>query len=538
MAARHRIAAIVVVGALLGAETRSPAQRRPLTGAQALQTAYDAIFDARFDDVRALLDAACGTRGAAAARPVARGVTPSERAPAEACQLLEVVALGWRVLLDPQDRTRDTAFVEQADAAIDAIEAWTTREPERGEAWFYLGGAYGARAQWRVLRGERLGAARDGKRIKEALEKALALEPTLHDAWFGIGLYHYYADVAPAAARMLRWLLALPGGDKTKGMQEMLRARQSGQLLVAEADYQLHLIYLWYEKQPDRAIELLRKLRREYPRNPLFAEQTAEIESVYLQDHAASLRTWRELARDARAGRVALPTRSEARARLGIAAELDHLYESDAAIEQLEPLTLGRLEAPAWLLAQAHYQAGQALDRLGNQTAALESYRSALRVAPEDDRLDIADKSRKAMRSRHDADAATAYRLSLEGWRALERGALADAAASLRRSLAIRPDDPVVRYRYGRVLEAQGQDLLAIEAYEQVMIAGALTPPTFFAAASVDAARLYERQQVTPRAIELYRRALETIGADDRTKLAATRALSRLGTTVNESSSR
>ena len=28
-------------------------------------------------------------------------------------------------------------------------------EPTRAEAWFYLGGAYGARVQWRVLRGER-----------------------------------------------------------------------------------------------------------------------------------------------------------------------------------------------------------------------------------------------------------------------------------------------------------------------------------------------------------------------------------------------
>ena len=44
---------------------------------------------------------------------------------------------------------------------------------ERAEAWFYLGAAYGARVQWRVLREQRLAAARDGKRIKESLERAL-----------------------------------------------------------------------------------------------------------------------------------------------------------------------------------------------------------------------------------------------------------------------------------------------------------------------------------------------------------------------------
>ena len=75
-----------------------------------------------------------------------------------------------------------------------------------------------ARAQLRVLRGETLSAARDGKRIKEALERALALDPALQDAYFGIGLYHYYAEVAPAAAKILRFLLALPGGDRAGGM--------------------------------------------------------------------------------------------------------------------------------------------------------------------------------------------------------------------------------------------------------------------------------------------------------------------------------
>ena len=37
----------------------------------------------------------------------------------------------------------------------------------------------------------------------------------------------------------------------------MLRARERGQLLRSEADYQLHVLYLWYEKQPERALELL-----------------------------------------------------------------------------------------------------------------------------------------------------------------------------------------------------------------------------------------------------------------------------------------
>ena len=72
--------------------------------------------------------------------------------------------------------------------------------------------------QWRVLREERLAAARDGKRIKDALERALTLDPDLDDAYFGIGLYRYYADVAPAVAKILRFLLLLPGGNREEGL--------------------------------------------------------------------------------------------------------------------------------------------------------------------------------------------------------------------------------------------------------------------------------------------------------------------------------
>ena len=47
------------------------------------------------------------------------------------------------------------------------------------------------------------------------------------------------------------------------------RAR-NGALLRDEADYQLQVIYLWYEKQPRRALDLLEGLRDRHPRNPLF----------------------------------------------------------------------------------------------------------------------------------------------------------------------------------------------------------------------------------------------------------------------------
>jgi tetratricopeptide (TPR) repeat protein len=335
-----------VASALLSGFLIAPAAAQDLTGETQLRRVYDAIFDARFDDVPPLLARTCPP------------------APSEACQLLEAVNVWWQIQLDPTSLARDTQFQSRIDAAVASAEAWTRRDPERAEAWFYLGGAYGARAQWKVLRRERLSAARDGKRIKEALERALTLDPRLQEAYFGIGLYHYYADVAPTAAKMLRWLLLLPGGDKAQGMQEMLRARQHAQLFGDEADYQLHVIYLWYEKQPQRALELLTNLRDRHPRNPLFPQLIAQVQDVYLHDLSASLRTWRSLLDAARADRIAHAPLAEIRSRLGIASVLERLHGDSGAIEQLRAVIAAKPLAPFGAYAEAQRE----LTRLSART--------------------------------------------------------------------------------------------------------------------------------------------------------------------------
>jgi len=351
-----------------------------VTGGAQVARAYDAIMDAQFAEMPSRLSETCPP------------------APKEVCQLLAVVTTWWRIQLDPHNRSRDEAFQTQADLAIDAMEQWTKRAPTRAEAWFYLGGAVGARAQWRVLRGETLAAARDGKRIKNALERALALDPAIQDAYFGIGLYHYYAAVAPAAARMLRWLLLLPGGNREQGLQEMLRARSVGQLLRSEADYQLHLVYLWYEKQTPRALELLSALAARHPHNPHFPQQIADIEDRYQEHHAASLRTWQTLLERASAGQVAEQEMALARAHLGAALELYHLGQFDAALPHLRAVIDGRSRAPVGAEAVAQLQLGYVYDRLGRRDQAIAAYRAALAANPSGDPLKLESKARTGLR--------------------------------------------------------------------------------------------------------------------------------------------
>lgn len=489
-----------------------PPPDRPglLRGEESLARAYDFILDARFDQVDAELRRACGP------------------APPEACQVLASTALWWRILLDPHNRSLDDDFSTSVDRAIRDTEEWTERAPDDAEAWFYLGGAYAARVQWRVLREERVAAARDGKRIKQALERAIELAPGLEDAYFGIGLYQYYADVAPAAAKVLRFFLMLPGGDKTEGLAQMLRARNEGRLLQGEADYQLHLIYLWYERQPRRAIELLRGLQQHYPGNPLFPMSIADIQDIYLHDVIASLDSWRALLELAREQRVNLSPIAEAQARLGAARQLEVLQQTDHAIELLEGVISRQSQAPYSVLAQAYLRLGEAHDRLGSRAAAATAYRSAATAAPPDDPYEVRDRASDLLKRTPNARAAEAYRLSLEGWRRLEDDDMPAAAAALEKSLGLSVQDPVANYRYGRVLEARRDDPGALAHFEIAIRNARACPAPILAMAYLEAARLHERAGRRSDAINTYRTVTTLFGAAEETRNAATRALARL----------
>jgi hypothetical protein len=296
---RHIGLALVAGLCLLPAfGTAQPSSSAPIPGlrhSDALGRTYDAILNADFHLVTARLAPVCAD------------------APAW-CDVMDAVSVWWQIALDPDVRTHDERFARTVEHAIAAAEDWTTAEPARAEAWFALGAAYGARAQWLIERQERLSAARDGKRIRSVLERAVALDPDLDDARFGIGMYRYYADVAPAALRMFRWLFLLPGGDREAGLQQMHDAYERGHVIRGEAAYQLHRIYLWYEDRSADALSLIRELQLRHPHNPLFVLNEARILDVYFHDAAASADVLRLLIAHADADDVNEPAIAKRRA--------------------------------------------------------------------------------------------------------------------------------------------------------------------------------------------------------------------------------
>ena len=169
------------------------------------------------------------------------------------------------------------------------------------------------------------------------------------------GCIRYYADVAPAAAKVLRFLLLLPGGNKTEGLAQMLRARTRGRLLQGEAEYQLQIIYLWYEHRTDEAVGDPRVAARPLSRQSALPQRARRraghaISTTSRRASTPGARCWRWRA-SSDVNEAAL---AEARARLGVARQLDALCQTDHAIEQLHAVVESKPARPLGALAAAY----------------------------------------------------------------------------------------------------------------------------------------------------------------------------------------
>ncbi|MGE5200121.1 MAG: hypothetical protein ACM3H9_10805, partial [Rhodospirillaceae bacterium] len=121
-----------------------------------------------------------------------------------------------------------------------------------------------------------------------------------------------------------------------------------------------------------------------------------------------------------------------------------------------------------------------------------------------------------------------ATRLSLDGWRALERGDAAAARAALDRAVQLRPDDGVHRYRRGRALLALQDRAAARADFERALQVRPLPPAPFVADSYCQLGAIFEASADRARAVSMYDAAAHAHGAWAATRDRAQRALARL----------
>lgn len=155
-------------------------------------------------------------------------------------------------------------------AKISALAETQIKNQETAEMRFFNGMGYALAARLYGLRGENRNAARAGVRARDNFARALALDADFADAYLGLGLYNYYVDTLSGIARMLRFMMGIPGGSKTEGIHQLKIAIAEGILTSAAARFYLALNLHNYDRQYKAALDILLPLSQKYPANPVF----------------------------------------------------------------------------------------------------------------------------------------------------------------------------------------------------------------------------------------------------------------------------
>ncbi len=124
----------------------------------------------------------------------------------------------------------------------------------------------------------RLESSRDQKRdiahagvaARSECVHALQLDPDMADATAALGLYNYYVDTLSGIAKVLRFFMGIPGGNKEEGIRQMKIGMERGAFLAVDSRFYLAKNLRTYDRNYDEAAQIAEPLATRYPRNPVF----------------------------------------------------------------------------------------------------------------------------------------------------------------------------------------------------------------------------------------------------------------------------
>ena len=171
----------------------------------------------------------------------------------------------WRRGKEPED----DVYLALADKAIDLARAQIAKS-DTADQHLYIAVGFALEARLYGLRDEKRAVARAGVSARSEALRALQLDPNMADASAILGLYNYYVDTLSAIAKVLRFFMGIPGGNKEEGVRQMKIGIDRGALLVVDMRFYLARNLRSYDERYQDALDVAAPLASRYPRNPIF----------------------------------------------------------------------------------------------------------------------------------------------------------------------------------------------------------------------------------------------------------------------------
>ncbi len=174
---------------------------------------------------------------------------------------------------DPAVKKSFDADLDRADGLSDSILA---NHPTDATALFAKTLTFGLRADYVSLLERRdIAGFQFTKEGSAFAHRLLAVDPHAYDAYLAVGMENYILGLKPAP---VRWLLQMAGGETNRvlGEQDLELTAAQGYYLRPLAKLLLSVAAM-RDKDKTKARQLLSSLAKEFPNNPLYAEQLSKI---------------------------------------------------------------------------------------------------------------------------------------------------------------------------------------------------------------------------------------------------------------------
>jgi tetratricopeptide (TPR) repeat protein len=284
-------------------------------------------------------------------------------------------------------RTRDR-IMALSDEAIHEADWRLAKNPDDIDALYARGWvraltcAYVAMVERAYWRGFRLATG-----AKDDHERVLQLDPAYVDAKLVVGVYHYVVGALPFAFKLLIGFAGVTG-SKSKGLATLTDDGNRGIMTNVEARTTICL-FLRREGRYKDAIQVVEKLKAEYPRDYLFWLEEANLRKDAGEGMGAVTAYREVIAANAKPGYFA-----------GARMELTYFGLGDALRGQRHYGEAAQsYEQAAWapgtgteLKVRSLLGAGECHDANGERELAVRDYQAAIDAGPNTSRADVARK--------------------------------------------------------------------------------------------------------------------------------------------------
>lgn len=185
-----------------------------------------------------------------------------------------IAQMHFWIFLGSRDEGEYQIFLKFADLAQQKIDALLDKTPKDLDTKYLAANLASFRAMAQATSNQSVDAFWSSKKAVSQFEEIIKASPKYYDAYLGLGLFDYAMSFVPD---FLKWAVNLTGlsSDKARGFKYIKTALRKGNTVKTEAAFHLSKVYNDYLAEYDSGFVILQDLTSKYPRNGLFAYQSA-----------------------------------------------------------------------------------------------------------------------------------------------------------------------------------------------------------------------------------------------------------------------